>query len=242
MDGLGEPAIVTGYSLFAIVLLLSVLNLRKRLPMLPLLRAHQWTRVHVVGGMLAAALYFLHTGSVWPVGPYERVLAALFYLVTLSGILGYLIQSLYPRRLTGTGVEIIYERIPAEVAELRERAEQLVLDCTKVSKSDTLARYYLETFDWFFRRPRFLLSHLTGGQKSGFWLEQQFINSRRYMNDKEREHLDRLETLAGLKSDIDFHFAAQRLMKTWLLVHVPGVVALLVLAAWHLLIVNIYAL
>ena len=240
--GLGRPAVVTGYSLFSIMAFLLIFNLRKRLPMLPLGRAHWWTLTHAVVGILAVALYFLHTGSVWPTGGYEQVLTLLFYGASLSGVFGYVVQRLYPKRLTSRGAEVIYERIPFEIVELRDRAEDVVLQCTRETNSDTLARYYVETFEWYFRCPRFLISHLTGADKSDSWLDHQFSNSRQYLSEHEQDFLDELHTLAAHKNSLDLHFAAQRLLKGWLLVHVPCVVGLTVLVLWHLLIVNIYGL
>ena len=239
-NNLGEPAIITGYALFATLLLLLLFNVRKRLPMLPLGHAHWWTLVHSVVGILAGALFFLHTETLWPQGTYEQGLALLLYIATLSGIFGYVIQRLYPKRLAGHGVEVIYERIPQELAVLRDAAESIVLRCTKEAKADTLARYYVETFQWYFLRPRFLMSHLTGAGKSDYWLEQQFTASRQYLNELERTFLDELRALAERKDSIDFHYAAQHLMKSWLLVHIPSVIGLIALVLWHLLIVNIY--
>ena len=40
------------------------------------------------------------------------MLTALFYTVIVTGILGYLLQTVLPARLTQSGNEIIYERIP----------------------------------------------------------------------------------------------------------------------------------
>ena len=237
---LGQPEIITGYSLFSTLLFLLLFNVRKRLPMLPLGRAHWWTMAHLIAGVLVGALFFLHTKTIWPLGTYEQVTTLLFYAAMLSGVFGYVVQRLYPRRLTGRGVEIIYERVPEAIAELREAAESVVLRCTKEANADTLARYYMETFQWYFLRPRFLLSHLTGADKSDRWLDHQFTNSRQYLNDHEQTFLDELHDLAKRKDSIDFHYAAQRLMKVWLLVHVPSVVGLSVLVLWHLLIVNIY--
>ncbi|MBS38547.1 MAG: hypothetical protein CMO26_21805 [Thiotrichales bacterium] len=239
---LGQPAIITGYSLFAVMLFLLFFNVRKRLAMLPMVRVHWWTMAHSVFGLLAVAMYFLHTETIWPNGLYEQLLTGLFYLATVSGIFGYVIQRLYPKRLSGKGVEVIYERIPQEIVRLRDTAESIVMTCARETESDTLARYYVETFEWFFRRPRFMLSHLTGADKSDYWLENQLSNSRQYLNEQEQAFLDSLYTLAFEKNTIDFHFAAQRLMKAWLLVHIPTVIALVVLALWHLLIVNIYGL
>ena len=239
---LREPALVTGYSLFAICGLLSLFNLRKRLSMFPTIAAAAWKRLHLAAGVLAVAVYWIHAETLWPTGAYEQVLALLFYLTALSGVVGFVCQQALPPRLTQTGTEIIFERIPDEIARLREQAEDTVLECTSKLESDTLARFYIETFQWFFRRPRFLVSHLWGGQQAAFWVGQQMETARRYLSEKELSYLESLRALAHEKTRLDFHYAAQGLLKLWLLVHVPVSVAMLLVALWHLLIVNIYSL
>jgi hypothetical protein len=196
----------------------------------------------VAGGFLTLALFWLHTGGVWPAGLYERVLAAGFYLVNLSGIAGWWMQRVYPRALSDTGAEVIYERIPAVIAGLRERAEAAVLECTQKTGSDTVARHYLETLHWFFQRPRFFFNHaFGGGKKARAWVREQCIPVRRYLDEAERAHLDHLAGFADQKADVDFHYAAQTLMKTWLLVHLPLAALVLLLAVWHILLVHVYA-
>jgi len=239
---LGEPALVSGYALLALALLLAAFNLRKRLNPVARAPAASWKRLHVVGGSLALALFWLHVGAFWPIGPYERALAVLFYGVTASGLFGYACQQFYPRRLAQTGVEVIFERVPDEIAALRERAEAAVLACTETHHSNTLARFYVETFQWFFRKPRFLLSHLWGGQRAAYWVAQQLTSARRYLGPKEHAYLDELGDLAHAKARLDLHYAVQGLLKIWLHVHVPVAAGMLVLALWHTLIVNIYRL
>jgi hypothetical protein len=240
---LGDPALVTGWWLFAVMLLLGAFNARKKLSMLPLGNASTWLAWHVAGGFLTLALFWLHTGALWPTGIYERVLAALFYALNLSGIVGWIMQRVYPRQLSDAGVEVIYERIPAEIADLREKAEALMVDCTRETGSDTLARHYLETLHWFFREPRFFANHaLFGGKKARAWYRQQCDAVRLYLNECERSFLDRLTALAERKTEVDFHFAAQTLMKRWLLLHVPLTAIVMLLVVWHILLVHIYAL
>lgn len=240
--GLGEPAQITGYVLFALFVALASFNARKRLSMVPLGRARLWAVVHTFGGVFALALYWLHTQSLWPTGTYEQLLAGLFYLVTLTGILGWLMQRLFPARLTQTGLEIIYERIPHELARVREDAEAIVMDCTRELQSDTLARHYFESLAWFFRRPRFILSHLFGGQHGVHWIHQQRLTVARYLSQRETEYLDALTELGYAKLRLDLHYVLQSAMKKWLLVHVPLSVALLGIALWHLVLVHVYAL
>jgi hypothetical protein len=239
---LGEPALLTGYVLYALILGLGAFNARKRLAMVPLGRASSWAAAHVLVGVFAMALYWLHTASLWPEGLYEQALALAVYAVTVTGLIGYGIQKLYPVWLTQTGLEIIYERIPTELARLRAEAESLVVACTREVESGTLARHYLETFAWYFRRPRFALSHLFGGRRGVHWVFRQRATLTRYLDDRERGYLDRLMELGFAKARVDVHYALQSALKVWLLVHLPLSVAVIALATWHLVLVHVYAL
>jgi hypothetical protein len=238
---LGDPNALTGWILLILLLALASFNARKRLSMLPLGSARTWLLIHVAGGGLAAAVFWLHIGTFWPQGFYEQALTVLFYAISANGILGYLLQRIYPARLTQTGLEVIYERIPSELADIRGEAEALILACTKETASDVLAQHYQQTFSWFFRRPRFTVSHLLGGLRGEHWVRHQCSTVQRYLNAVERGYLERLASLARIKNQIDFHYAAQGVMKGWLLVHVPLAVAVLALAAWHVILVHIYA-
>jgi hypothetical protein len=238
---LGDPREITGYSMLGIMLFLAAFNLRKRIPMLPLIRTRWWTFAHICGGILALAVFWLHIERIWPNGTYEQCLAALFYLTSLSGLFGLLVQRLQPSRLTQTGLEVIFERIPNEIARLRNEAETLAVECTRKTRHATLARYFVESLQWYFGAPRFVASYIRGSQTAKFWLEQRFATVRRYLNDDEQQYLLQLEALAEEKSAIDAHYAGQLLLRSWLLVHVPCVAAVLALALWHAILVHIYA-
>ncbi len=233
---------ITGWWLFGLMIFLALFNVRKRLSMIPLGNASTWLLLHAVGGILVLAVYWLHTRNLWPVGSYEQLLAVLFYATVFTGVIGYAMQRFYPKRLTQTGIEIIYERIPKEISDLRDRAEELVLECTEKTESDTLGRHYVDSLMWFFRRPRFFGNHVVGSQRGTHWLRQQDAAVRRYLNSDEQTYLDRLTALAQYKNSIDVHYALQGVMKRWLLFHVPITAGLLALSVWHLLIVHIYAL
>jgi len=232
---------ITGYSLFVLLIVLALFNARKKLSMIPLIRSAYWLAIHVVGGVAAVILFFIHTGSVWPTGGYEQALALVFYLVSISGIFGYIVQRINPRRLVQTDFEIIYERIPAELAEIRYKAEAEILACTEETGSDTLGRHYMETLSWYFRRPRFVFNNAFGGNAGQHWLRNQYRTVNRYLNDPERAYLDRINDLAEMKSKIDVHYACQSTMKVWLLVHLPLAAAVMGLMFWHVIVVNVYA-
>lgn len=238
---LGKAAVVTGYTLFVVILSLAFFKVRKRLLVLPLGTVREWMRAHAVLGAVSVPLYFQHTGSVWPSGHYEQAIALAFYVVTLSGIVGYALQRLLPRRLADIEGEVIYERIPTELAVLRRQAEELILKAVKELESDTLGRYYTESLEWFFWKPRFLVGHVLGSGRSASWIRGRITALRRYLSEEERAYLGQLEQLALHKSRLDAHYALQSVLKFWLFIHVPAAALLVLLACWHLLIVNIYA-
>ena len=211
-----------------------------RLPFLPLINAHQWLLLHIVVGFLALFLFWVHAGVIWPQGFYNQVLAFLFYGSILSGILGMILEKVFPMFLTRIGQECIYERIPQEIAELRSKAEDLVLECAEKTGSDTLARHYLETLRWFFQRPRFFGNHILGGQNAEHWVRQQCSILKRFLDEKERGYLDQIFVLADTKRKIDCHYAVQTLLKGWLLVHVPLAAGLAAMAIWHLIIIQVF--
>ncbi len=240
--GLRDGAVITGYALLVLMLALGMFNLKKRLVALPLGTTRAWMVAHGVMGAISIPLYLQHAGGFWPGGFYERAIALCFYIVMLSGIAGYVLERLLPRRLAHLENEVIYERMPSEVFALRERVEALVVKGVRDAASDTLGRYYLESLHWFFRRPRFFLSHLVGSGRSARWIRGHVSALRRYLNEAERAVLDEVEQLAFRKNQLDAHFALQSLLKLWLFVHVPAAVLLIGLAFWHLLVVNIYVL
>ena len=144
---IGHGAAITGYVLLAMMLALGALNLRKRIPALPIGRARTWMLVHLAFGVVALPLYLQHAGGLWPSGRYEQMLALAFYGTMASGAAGWLLQRLLPRRLTDVGGEVIFERIPAEIAAVRESVEALVLAAMRESGSSALGRYYAESLE-----------------------------------------------------------------------------------------------
>ncbi len=237
---LGKPSQITGWALFASVSFLALFSVRKRLPFLSLAPASRWFLLHTIGGFLALSLFWLHMGSLWPVGLGDEVMAGLFYAVTLSGIIGLFLEKLYPHYLTRSGVECIYERIPNEIFEIRSNAEEVLLKCAEETGSDTLGQHYLETLHWFFQRPRFFLNHAFMGQSAQHWVRHQCQILERYLDEKEREYLKQIFALADYKRKIDFHYTAQRILKGWLLIHLPISVGVMALTLWHLIVVHVY--
>ena len=56
----------------------------------------------------------------------------------------------------------------------------------------------------------------------------------RYLNDKEREFSAELRDLVEQKDELDYHYALQTTLKSWLFVHVPLTYGMVLLALVHL--------
>ena len=140
------------------------------------------------------SFFAIHAGVFWPEGLYEQLLAAGFWLVSLTGIVGVLITIYFPKRLTNTGLEIVYEKIPEEIFSLRDAVEGILVNCANECGETTLQEQYTQTLAWYFRRPRFYWSYLIGSNADRAWLARHLDSVRRYLNADEMSYPTRLKS------------------------------------------------
>lgn len=237
---LWEPAYMTGWVLLAGMLILTLLNARKKLPFMPLMNVRSWVRLHVYLGWFVLAVFLIHLDFEMPNGGVETAMAVLFVIVGLSGVVGAWLSRSFPRRLTRRGEEVIYERIPMFIAQLREAADDLATYSVEQTESTSIADFYAKTLKSWFSRPADFLQHLFERNNRQYALEQEIVTLRRYLNSREQEILDELQAMVRKKSDLDYHYALQKTLKAWLFVHIPATYALLVLAGVHVVLVHAF--
>ncbi|MBT6986649.1 MAG: hypothetical protein HN956_20015, partial [Rhodospirillaceae bacterium] len=122
-----QPAYLTGWLLLALIVLLTLYNGRKKLSMVPLGTAATWLQWHVYMGLLAVLTFAMHIEWSIPNGFLERLLALFFVAVAGSGLLGLYLSRRFARMLTRRTEEVVLERIPEFIANLRGEAEELVM-------------------------------------------------------------------------------------------------------------------
>jgi len=227
----------SGWLLAGTMVLLALYNVRKKLPYPPLLSSSAWLQVHVYVGLLSVVVFLGHIGMRWPTGAFEVTLAGLYVLVAGTGVLGIVISRLIPKRLTATGAEVLYERVPIARRELRERAEGLALASVRESNKTTLSDFYRDRLAVFFREPRHRWQHLLRSSRPRQRLETELRSLGRYLDERERAVADELAELIEAKDDLDRHWAMQGLLKGWLFVHIPLTYALLISTAAHVALV-----
>jgi hypothetical protein len=232
---------LTGWALFVIVLLLTAYNGRKKLPFLPLLSSRSWLRAHSWLGMLAAVLFLVHLRWQVPSSPFEALLAGLFVGVTLSGIAGWWLSRVLPRRLTSAGGEVPYERIPVIRRALREKAEALVVGGIPAAGASTLADFYAARLSGFFAGPANFGPHLLGSNHALNSMLSDLGEAKRYLSHAEKSAAVELAALIREKNALDLHRSMQLVLKGWLFVHIPLTYGMLAFVAIHVAIVYSFA-
>lgn len=231
-NSLGDTGFSTGYALLGAVIFLALYGLRKRMSMLRFLGSSSaWLHLHIYIALGAIAFFLVHIGFRIPQGPLEQLLAVFFMAVSSSGVYGLYITRAYPKRLTATQQEYIFERIPVERRALMLEAKQIVLQASE--KSDTLTDFYTVRLLPFFTQSRSLwyLAFPNGRLRRN--LMQDLRKLDRYLAPELRPLAMSLGRLVQKKDDMDFHFALQGKLKLWLFFHIGCTYALLVLAALH---------
>lgn len=231
----------TGYLLFLVVLALAALGMRKKLATLPLGTAAGWLRWHLGLGLVAVVLAALHAGLAPPKGTLEILLWLSFVTVTLSGLLGLFVSRSFAPRLATRGQEVIWERIPALRARIREEAEGVVRRSQSELHSTAVADTYEAHVAAFLSRPANFISHVFGSGRPVKAILDTLEAQNRYANEAERELTRELRELVVMKDDLDFHWALQSVLKGWLFLHVPATSVLLLLALAHGLLAEAFA-
>ena len=226
---LRDPAMLTGWTLFALVLLLAIYGVKKALPFLPLGQSTRWMHLHSWAGFLAVAAYVMHAGVRLPTGPLETLLALSFVLVAASGIAGLALARLLPPMLRARGEPILFSRLPGLRRTLAERAAALV------APSRALADHHrLHLAEWL-ASPDDALAHLRGSRRP---LQRRLEHTEalfRYLSPDELMTARSLIDVIKQKDLLDAHHALQSALRAWTLVHIPVTGALVLLAAAHAL-------
>lgn len=193
-------------------------------------RSHTWVQFHVYGGTVFLLLVFMHSGFHVPSGSLTWWLWFFSIWITISGLGGIGLQKWIPRILTsGLAVEVVYERIPELVIEIRKRAERVIATCT-----DPVKNFYQKDLAPALAAPQTRLIYyfdITGGSQMR---TRQFEYLRRFLSSEERENLDNLESIYKTKLELDAHYTLQKALRWWLYAHLPVSLILVVLLALHL--------
>ena len=160
----------------------------------------------------------------------------MFILLAGSGVVGIYLTRTIPKNLAGRGGEVIFERIPIFVRQLREQAEALVVESVQFNDSTIIADFYQSRLAGYMAAPRKLI--MVDRLRDQYQRELRALH--RYLSDEEREVAEKLSNVLNIKDGADFHYGRQGLLKAWLFVHIPLTYAVLLFAATHVLLVHAF--
>jgi len=230
----GTPfGLACGFAGTAILVFEGLLGVRKKFPTLRVGRTYHWLKAHIWLGLLAFLVIALHSGfSIG--GPLTTVLMILFATITLSGIVGVILQQFLPKvMLRELPEEVIFEQMDGALAALRNRADALYKEL-EGSALQIRGHSILEEAYNLQIRP-----YLTGnGRRHELFSSDQksqmlFDHLKKFFSVSAHESVEELGKLVIRRR----HLARQRklhyILHGWLLVHVPLSVALFVLTLAH---------
>ena len=199
-------------------------------------KARAWLDFHIWGGLLFALLVLMHSAFRLPSGWVTWWLWLLSLWTVASGVVGRLLQRWIPRVLaSGLSTEVLYERIPALVEDLRQRAEKVAGESDEAVRS-----LYFRGLAADLAAPRrrwIYFFDITGGVSRRL---AEFTHLRPLLATEEAARLETLESLYRTKLEIDAHYTLQRALRWWLYAHLPASFLLLVFLLLHLYTVLFY--
>lgn len=189
-------------------------------------------QLHIYVGLATFAIFGFHIAWHIPTGAFETVLAILYLIVAISGLYGLFVTRVFPSRLRGIGNEVIFESIPLLRLQIAAQARELVLRACE--SSDVLARFYANRLSFFFERRRNLayLVRPTGRMRRQLISEIEDLD--RYLAEDQRAISRQLTAMVQQRDDLDYQFALQGRLKTWLFVHIGLSYSLLLVSLVHM--------
>lgn len=237
---LAHASFDTGYLLLASLFFLAMFNVRKKLPVLPWTTSAAWLQLHIYVGLASAGVLAMHVGWRIPDGGLEVLLTLLYLATFCSGLIGLYWSRTLPPKLARVSEEVIYERIPLLSSQLRDQAQQAVLDAVRAAGTSTLGTFYSQRLHDFFEQPRSFGYFLQPNNRRRRQLLAELTELNRYLSEPERKAGEQLFALVRKRDDLDYHQAIQARLKLWLFVHIGLTYPLLLVACLHGLVAHLF--
>jgi len=247
-----------GLAAFGLMVFVGLLGLRRCFPALRIGRPETWMRGHLWLGLLTVPFVFFHAGFQFG-GPLTIVLMVLLILVTLSGILGVILQQILPRVMTSrVTMETIYDQIEHVLAQLLAEADQLVAAVAgpvlptgsplaaaagaagapaapSRKEKDTRIEGSLPMRDFYLNhvRPFLEARRCSGPLASAQKAAGAFAPIRTLVPPAAHEALKDLEVICEERRQLATQEKLHRWLHGWLIVHIPLSYALLLLSLVH---------
>ncbi len=243
------PGMLFGVVGTALMVFAGLLSARKKTIRLRLGSLSWWLKGHIWLGLLSVPIILFHTAFRWG-GALELLLMLLFFVVILSGIIGLVLQNLLPRMMkTLLPAEAIPDQIHHLCSKLQAEADEGVLAaCGNDALIATLespgasetssapdSNRWLAKFHLTLVRP-FLDGDTTRDPalRSRRRAKLLFERARETLPGSLHVTVDLLEEKCHMRRQLLTQSQLHRLLHSWLRVHIPLSLGLLVFAIAHI--------
>ncbi|MCE9592129.1 MAG: hypothetical protein K8S99_16615 [Planctomycetes bacterium] len=248
-SGSSPVGLAFGGAAFAIMLFCAGLGLRRRVPHWRLGSAHAWMRGHIWLGLLTVLFVALH-GAFRTGGVLTTWLWVLLGLVTISGVLGLILQQVIPSLLLHTTPgETVAQQLDRQLSSLTELADGVIVKFTgSLDKPSPVWDAAAATpghppaggaggepLRMFYAVQA--RAYLNGGMSPGFERPTQaqamFASLRTMCPPHIHPGIDAIEELCDRRRQLKRQRLLMRVFTAWLIVHVPLSWVLLMLTTAH---------
>lgn len=203
--------------------------LRRRLRARPFRTVQQWLQLHIYGSAIALVFVLVHMGFRLPGGMFGWWLFLLSVWTALTGVVGVLLQKWVPVLIArNLKVEAIYERIPELVGKVADGAA-----ATVAGAGDALTGAYEKDLRPLLAQPAPRWGYLLDIRQARARQLEPLTRLETFVDDADRQKLRDLTTLVNEKLDLDVLMSLQRVLRAWLVTHIPAAVVLLGLLVVH---------
>lgn len=237
---LGNTAFATGYTLLAVVVALSMLGVRKRLPNVNWGPVTVWQTTHHYLGLFCLIAYVFHAGIVTN-GWLESILAILFWTILLTGFVSWYVNRSSPQLLRAAGLAILRSDIPEAKLAVADSAYQLALTAAGSSNAFVIADFYQAKLSKFFSSPRSLWYRVFPSGRHRRDLQYQLTELTRYLDDHGISMQSQMIDLVKRRDDLDFQSAIHNRIRFFATIHTILLGAFIVFTAVHVLVAHLYS-
>jgi hypothetical protein len=232
-SSLRNPRFLDGWVLLIGLFLLTLLNVRKKVPQLPLWPVAHWLRFHVYVAWFVVAAFAFHTKFELPGGLLDIMIWYLFVFMAISGFAGLFLSMKLPRYLAQLGPPVLFEQFAPSRALLANDVKERVSQLMSVEASETLSRLYLQSLQPYFGRMSFGFGHLAGTPPPLAQVKAVVEGAKSSVGEKTTALLVELLELAVEKDRLDRQYTLQRILRFWLFFHIPIAWSLLIFVIVH---------
>jgi hypothetical protein len=233
---------VAGFLMVLLVLICALFKLKKKLsPFVVLGNSRNWRYFHIYAGMGFFLIFLFHVNFQLPVGFFSNIL---FYVVVgfmVFSLSGLLLQKWIPLKLAGLDRDVIFEKVPFIVDQLRERVHTLLYLFKKSGPvSITLTEFCEQEVFPFLKGPFPQVPLFFFKTTAGSWNLLKFDAVVPFLNVQEKQLLEEIRSICLEKNQLDIHYSLQWTLRSWLWLHIIISSLLIILVSYHIIFILIY--